>query len=90
MVLLDESCSQQWLILNPSQQLKPNTCFVPQRSSAHLKTLDHSKCHYDSMKACSRNLLETVVGLDKEADTPPINRSGSISSLLGLKDTFLA
>ena len=86
MVLLDESCSQQWLILNSSQQL----VLFHKRSSAHLKTLDHSKCHYDSMKACSRNLLEAVVGLDKEAATPPINRSGSISSLLGLKDTFLA
>lgn len=85
MVLPDESCSQQWLSLKHSQQLKPNACFGLQ-GSAHLKTLDHSKCHYDSMKACSRNLLEAVVSLDKEAATPPINRSGSVSSLLGLED----
>lgn len=88
MVLPDESCSQQWLSLKPSQQLKPNACFVPQRSSAHLKTLDHCKCHYDSMKACSRKLLEAVVSLDKEAATRPINRSGSVSSLVGLEDCF--
>lgn len=45
MLFPDENCSQQWLNLNPSQELKPSACLAPQRSSAYLKILDHSKCH---------------------------------------------